>query len=133
MENVKCSCENKAKLSCNTCDEINKIEHLVEKIFPAKTIENISKHLVKMKSLPQEGDIFKIFLCSDSCFFCIGEKYGISDQERYDANKMYTDLLGTKKEELQNEVLHNWKTVGDAKEIFSKYKPSIPVILLSKT
>ncbi len=113
---------------CENCNEINKIEHLVEKIFPANTNETNSQHLVKMKSLPKEGNILKIFPCCYQCFFCIGEKHGISAQEQHDASKMYTDLPGDKREEMKNQLISNWETGSNTKEIFARYKTDIPVI-----
>lgn len=122
--------ESKNKSNCESCDEIDKIEHLVEEVFPAFTYEENSRHPVKMKSLPKEGDLFKMLPCyATICFFCTGNGYGIPVQEQYDANKMYTDLLlEGKRDEMRNEVIHNWDKGSDAKEIVARYKNDIPII-----
>nr|QBK85472.1 MAG: hypothetical protein LCMAC101_00590 [Marseillevirus LCMAC101] len=129
-EEVACSCEEATEniaFSCDTCNKINEIEHLVEKIYCTCDIDN-PQHIIIMKSLPGEGTICNMIYCGDPCFFCVGKKYGISDQERYDANRMYTSLLKDKKEEMKNALFQHWEAGSDTKEIFARYEADIPII-----
>jgi len=118
---IGCTC-GRVFFPCETCNKIDETEHSVEKIMYDF---HKPQHFIKMKNLPKEGDIWKLFQCVDPCFYCVGKKNGVSEQQQYDAHRMYTRLPKDKKEEMRTAVFQHWES---GSEILAKYEACIPVI-----